>query len=171
MEIKGICICSSAPFACSAMHIYIHIHIYVYIYLFIHIHRIYSYTPAAHCLRGRQARSEDGMGQQTVKWHIAWAIQNKSVMPWAGMGNGHQRWTGKDVWWWWIQMFTKCDMTIGFEIQVKVSVFGKGRMCWPRDVDSGKVGTATSLNRVGCGQQHLKSPLHPLTVGCGPPER
>jgi hypothetical protein len=33
-----------------------------------------------------------------------------------------------------------------------------------RDRDSGKMGTATSLNRVGCGKQHLKSPLHALAV-------
>jgi hypothetical protein len=26
------------------------------------------------------------------------------------------------------------------------------------------MGTTTSLNRVGCGKQHLKSPLHSLAV-------
>jgi hypothetical protein len=59
---------------------------------------------------------------------------------------------------------TKSDTKNGFQIQVKVSVFGKGPICWPRDVDSGKMGTATSLNRVGCGKQHLKSPLHAMSV-------
>ena len=29
----------------------------------------------------------------------------------------------------------------------------------PRDVDSGKMGTATSLNRVVCGEQHHRGPL------------
>jgi hypothetical protein len=29
----------------------------------------------------------------------------------------------------------------------------------PRDRDSGKVGTSTSLNRVGCREQHPNSPL------------
>jgi hypothetical protein len=38
-----------------------------------------------------------------------------------------------------------------------------------RDRDSGKMGTATSLNRVGCGKQHLKSPLHGLAVVLHPP--
>jgi hypothetical protein len=31
------------------------------------------------------------------------------------------------------------------------------------------MGTATSLNRVGCGKQHLKSPLHALAVVLQPP--
>jgi hypothetical protein len=59
---------------------------------------------------------------------------------------------------------TKSDTKNGFQIQVKVSVFGKGPICWPRDRDSGKMGTATSLNRVGCGKQYLKSPLNAMLV-------
>jgi hypothetical protein len=39
----------------------------------------------------------------------------------------------------------------------------------PRDRDSGKMGTATSLNLVGCAKQHLKSPLHALAVVLHPP--
>ncbi len=63
---------------------------------------------------------------------------------------------------------TKSDMTIRFEIQVKVSVFGKGHICWPSDMDSGKVGTATTLKRTDCEKQHLKSPLYALAVVCSP---
>jgi hypothetical protein len=41
----------------------------------------------------------------------------------------------------------------------------------PRDRDSGKMGTATSLNRVGCGKQHLKSPLHAMSVVRSPQQQ
>jgi hypothetical protein len=53
----------------------------------------------------------------------------------------------------------KSDITIGLEIQVKVGVFAKGHICMPRDTDSGKMGTDTSLNRLGCGEQHPNRPL------------
>ncbi len=66
---------------------------------------------------------------------------------------------------------TKSDTKNGLQIQVKVSVFGKGPICWPRDRDSGKMGTATSLNRVGCGKQYLKSPLHAMPVVRSPQQQ
>jgi hypothetical protein len=70
----------------------------------------------------------------------------------------HKGSTGKEVWW--IQMFRKkSDIIIGLEIRVKVSVFAKGRICMSRDADSGKMGTGTSLNRVGYGEQHHRGPL------------
>jgi hypothetical protein len=33
------------------------------------------------------------------------------------------------------------------------------------------MGTATSLNRVGCGKQHLKSPLHAMPVVRSPQQQ
>jgi hypothetical protein len=33
------------------------------------------------------------------------------------------------------------------------------------------MGTATSLNRVGCGKQHLKSPLHGMPVVRSPQQQ
>jgi hypothetical protein len=94
----------------------------------------------------------------------------KGQMVWCedGMQAGHAPTVNRDRGMVDSSVSTKSDMTIGFEIQLKVSVFGKGHMCWPRDVDSGKVGTGTSFKRVGCGQHHVKSPLHTLVVGCGP---
>ena len=74
-------------------------------------------------------------------------------------------------------------MTIGFEILSRVPVgcfvlkprptaeahlewryFEEGTMAGkefhvPRDRDSGKMGTTTTLNRVGCGEQHHQGPL------------
>ena len=83
MEIKGICIGSSAVFACSAMHIYVHIQMYVYIYLFIHIHRdrvyvfvyiymyiyiyLFIYTVFIHIHLPRTACAADKHGQK-MEW-------------------------------------------------------------------------------------------------------